>query len=699
MSNLEYLKPCLENLIQTTIHPEIIIVNNNSNDGTDAYLHFMQKRYPNLIKFISLSDNLGFPGSINAGLDIAQGEMIVLLNDDVLTTPRWNTILHSAMDAAEQQGLRVGLASPVTNYAAAMCRIADDDIPVAEQNPWHFAQKLYTQCQSSYRLALWLPAFALMVKREVFDTIGQLDERFFPGGCEDIDFAIRALEAGYHAIVAEGVFVFHHGSKTLNKHFPQMACGNANWSRLSEKWYARRQMHQRIALATYLAVSDSSVQESLRQLSQRLNAPLITLVEHSPSDDPEAEAIKAEAAFQALLDQAHQQEYDWIMFVDKDDIIDPHFNAERLRILCSLPNPLALFFKFPTMHLWQGMYAPDPAYNNLSIRLYRLLPHFKTVKDLQRVQRLSYSTGFRIFKPLDIASNRVGLLPFYPDYQISLCMISKNEAQYVDSFMRDYRPLFHEVIVNDTGSVDDTVERLQRWGVKCLQNDWHDFSTARNQACAYATMPWIMHMDWDEDLLFDDQFLFQNHLPDIGGYLAPIESLFPNNKPALTENIRLFRNMPEIRYRGRVHESVGESLLDLQLPVGIAQFQIRHYGYLKSPERIQSKLEQYEQLLLEDLHDDPFRARAYYDLAIQYINDNEIEHGREFLKKAIILAPHLVLPRKELAFEHLAAAHKGFVELMQMTPDTDPVHQISQHVLRAVNQVYTPRVKVGLPNA
>ncbi|MCB0746438.1 MAG: hypothetical protein KDC90_03155, partial [Ignavibacteriae bacterium] len=51
-----------------------------------------------------------------------------------------------------------------------------------------------------------------LIKREVIDKIGGLDERFSPGNYEDDDFCLRNQLAGYKAVVAKGVFIHHYGS-------------------------------------------------------------------------------------------------------------------------------------------------------------------------------------------------------------------------------------------------------------------------------------------------------------------------------------------------------------------------------------------------------------------------------------------------------------------------------------------------------
>jgi tetratricopeptide (TPR) repeat protein len=54
-----------------------------------------------------------------------------------------------------------------------------------------------------------------LIKREVIDKIGGLDERFSPGNYEDDDYCLRAQLAGFKTVIAKDVFIHHYGSKSF----------------------------------------------------------------------------------------------------------------------------------------------------------------------------------------------------------------------------------------------------------------------------------------------------------------------------------------------------------------------------------------------------------------------------------------------------------------------------------------------------
>src|SRR5215475_12536666 len=82
---------------------------------------------------------------------------------------------------------------------------------------------------------------------------------------------------------------------------------------------------------------------------------------------------------------------------------------------------------------------------------------------------------------------------------ISLCMIVKNEEDWVLGAVESVRSIVNEVIIVDTGSTDSTLDRLTGISAKILKSKWEDsFAFARNVSLAAATEPWLLVLDADE---------------------------------------------------------------------------------------------------------------------------------------------------------------------------------------------------------
>ncbi len=104
-NQLEFTRHCIGALIRHTRPPwELIVVNNGSADGTADYLAGVQDASPVSVTVIANEINRGFPAAINQGLQLARGEYLVLLNNDVVVTDAWLDQLIGLTDAGVSAG-------------------------------------------------------------------------------------------------------------------------------------------------------------------------------------------------------------------------------------------------------------------------------------------------------------------------------------------------------------------------------------------------------------------------------------------------------------------------------------------------------------------------------------------------------------------------------------------------------------------
>jgi glycosyltransferase involved in cell wall biosynthesis len=195
------LKPCLESFkIHTDLEEiEILVVANGCKDGTAEYIDSLG--YP--FKLLWFDEGLGFAKAVNEGVKVAQGEYIIILNNDVMFLDKglpknaWIKMLEEPF-----KDEKMGITGPLKLFD----RYADSEVMIF---------------------------FLVMIKKELFDKIGLLDESFWSGG-EDIDFCVKAVQAGYKQVQVPyqdltftftnvGFLpVYHKGEGTLSKEeFPE----------------------------------------------------------------------------------------------------------------------------------------------------------------------------------------------------------------------------------------------------------------------------------------------------------------------------------------------------------------------------------------------------------------------------------------------------------------------------------------------
>lgn len=203
-------RPCIESLLEHT-QPgsyELILVDNASNDSTADYFRQLARRY-SFVRLCINEENKGYAGGNNDGIRLATGRYIVLLNNDTLVGPGWLAPMLHRLETTPE----IGLLGPVTNAAGNEQRI---DLEALNE-------KNFVEVTSRYTLAqrgCWfetekLGFFCVVGRREVFEQVGLLDERFGLGMFEDDDYCVRVRKAGYKLAVVEHAFVFHKGSMSF----------------------------------------------------------------------------------------------------------------------------------------------------------------------------------------------------------------------------------------------------------------------------------------------------------------------------------------------------------------------------------------------------------------------------------------------------------------------------------------------------
>jgi GT2 family glycosyltransferase len=233
MDNFVYTKLCLETLVAHTDHPgyEVIVVDNGSNDATPGYLHDLASRRQE-VSVIFNPCNLGFARATNQGLAQARGDFLVLLNDDTLVPPGWLPRLLEHLAASD-----IGLVGPCTNRSGNEAQIETN-----YQNYGEFID-FARGCHEEHRPQVFdirtATMFCCAMRREVYRSVGPLDEQFEIGLFEDDDYAMRIRGAGLRVVCAEDVFVHHFGQASIGKLAATNAYGNlfhTNRLRWEKKW-------------------------------------------------------------------------------------------------------------------------------------------------------------------------------------------------------------------------------------------------------------------------------------------------------------------------------------------------------------------------------------------------------------------------------------------------------------------------------
>ncbi|NMB80469.1 MAG: glycosyltransferase, partial [Ignavibacteria bacterium] len=205
-NQIQYTLKCIESIRDfVNMSYEIIVIDNSSTDNTLYEL----ERQKDLI-LIKNETNLGFPTAVNQGITKATGKYILILNNDTILT---ENLVERMIEVAESDE-KIGLVGPLSNEVSGLQKDENAIYSTIDEMFGYAARNRLVnkgQVLNFPRLAF----LCTLIKREVIEKIGGLDERFSPGNYEDDDYCLRAQLAGYKAVIAKDVFIHHFGSKSF----------------------------------------------------------------------------------------------------------------------------------------------------------------------------------------------------------------------------------------------------------------------------------------------------------------------------------------------------------------------------------------------------------------------------------------------------------------------------------------------------
>jgi glycosyltransferase involved in cell wall biosynthesis len=743
--NVRFTSECVDQVFRNTQDFEVILVDNGSTDATPQLGNAWAQRYPEKFVYHRLPENRGFASAINVGTQLSHGSFVVWLNNDALVTPDWADHLSQCLeDAPRRLGLpRAGIVGPASNFVGGLQFVPNTTLPDLSRLD-DFAREFHRANQKNWIFVSFLSGFCLMSRREALNDIGLLDADRFPiGGFEDNDFVIRALYKGWPAVIAGDTFVYHHGSKTIDlPPFMDQKRGVGNWQGFFEKY--KDSSHKRLIACYRVKDAAPFLKKSLDSVARFTDGAVILDTGSKDHTIPIAKKhpiVRTVAAYQGppnerierntVIELAQKLDADWIVSVDADEVFEDSFTAEQAQRLMNAPDPQICAYGFHFYTFWdKHNWRQDGIFGKMvGFRMFRNLPGLRitagTAKGLHcgniptlpvdsrrftsfRIKHLGYDSErlrqrkYKFYSTIDrnpdpllvgstsykhLIEKSVSLRPWIESNGVALCMIVKDEAYNLFRLLGQQNG-WNELTIVDTGSSDRTVEVAKAFGAKVYEIAWPDsFSVARNFAKDKATQPWILHLDPDELLDQNGQIKVRRLIEEpVDGYLTYVSNQHPDGRVTLSESIRLFRNLQDLRYSGYVHESFDVALQEKHqdLKFVTAPFNIIHQGYLKSPEAVQEKLDLYERLNRLQMENDPEDPRPYYNLALHFLNEDQVEEAERLLLLATKKSEGFYQPQKELGILHLRRAQQYFEKCLKNIPDSNPVKTALENMVQVI---------------
>lgn len=208
-----HLENCLASLAR---HPpaaahEIVVVDNASTDGSLA----ATRDRPG-VRAITLEDNTGFSAANNVGLKATTGALVLLLNNDTIVTPGSLDALVSQLAAhpgAAVAGPRLvdGEGRPELSFGPMISPLAELRQKVVRSlhaREFRPVSRWVDRVTRKERYVDWVSGACLLVRRDVAEAVGLLDQRFFLY-TEDVDFCASVRAQGWRVLFTPAAEIVH----------------------------------------------------------------------------------------------------------------------------------------------------------------------------------------------------------------------------------------------------------------------------------------------------------------------------------------------------------------------------------------------------------------------------------------------------------------------------------------------------------
>jgi hypothetical protein len=253
-----------------------------------------------------------------------------------------------------------------------------------------------------------------------------------------------------------------------------------------------------------------------------------------------------------------------------------------------------------------------------------------------------------------------------PDVQLSAVLIVRDEADEIAGCLASLRDVVDEVVVYDTGSLDDTREQARAGGVLVVDGFWDDdFGRARTRAAESATGTWLLTVDADERLRVDPGALraILAEARAVDGFSVRIDNTGePDGTTGYANWTNKIVRRGAVRWTGAVHEQVitlagADPVVDT-MPSHVLS--LEHHGYA-DPERVHRKAERNATL-----------AQAELDRLGAQTSPDPVAIGRALLN----------LGRSLIGVGRLQHAVDTFEAVREIVPGTQSWSEATDHLAR-----------------
>ena len=241
--------------------------------------------------------------------------------------------------------------------------------------------------------------------------------------------------------------------------------------------------------------------------------------------------------------------------------------------------------------------------------------------------------------------------------RLTAALIVRDEEEHLTACLEGLSGIADEIVVVDTGSVDNSRDIAAQHGARVVNDPWRDdFAHARNIAIDAASGDWILYIDADERVKLTGSL--DPVLTDSRAVAASVRFQASSRLTPYREH-RLFRNRTDIRFRGLIHETVMPDIRGLVKQGGLAIIEapltIRHLGYDRD---LTHKHRRDRPMLLKAVEADPERIYLWHALGACELGLNRAGAAEAAWRRGLeVLRPRTAEPGDALIYSDLLSLH------------------------------------------
>ena len=202
-NGIEYIRDCLDSLLAQTMEADIIVVDNDSQDGSKEVI----REYEG-VRLIELSENFGFCRAVNEGIRVCKTKYLILLNNDTKADSAFVEELYKAIDAHDDT---FSVASKMIQMNSPEKIDSAGDLYCALGWAFSLGKDMKRSRYEKEAVVFSACGGAAIYRKDMFEQIGYFDELHFTY-LEDVDVGYRARIMGYVNRYTPKAVVYHAGS-------------------------------------------------------------------------------------------------------------------------------------------------------------------------------------------------------------------------------------------------------------------------------------------------------------------------------------------------------------------------------------------------------------------------------------------------------------------------------------------------------